>query len=146
MRQLWPILFLALGGAAGTLARVGLAGLVSRLHGGPWPAGTLAVNALGCLLFGTIWGVLTLRLPQLSPAWSLALLGGFCGAFTTFSTYAFDLARLGGMADPSGQAAVGGIGPALGYLLLSNVLGLGLVWLGARLLARWGAAAAGAGG
>ncbi|MEM8739157.1 MAG: CrcB family protein [Planctomycetota bacterium] len=127
MAKLMPVLLLAVGGAAGTLARVGLAALVQKAHGGPWPWGTLVVNALGCLLFGTLWGVFNLRLPHVSPLWSLALLGGFCGAFTTFSTFAFETHRLSGDA-PAAHA--------LGYLLLSNVAGLALVWVGAEHLAR----------
>ena len=130
-------MFLALGGAAGTLARVGLSSLVNRWHGSAWPTGTLVVNALGCLLFGTVWGLLTLRWPQLSPAWSVALLGGFCGAFTTFSTYIFDTQRI---------AVEGGVGSALGYLVLSNAVGLGLLWFGAVHVSRWGMAAAGSAG
>ncbi len=111
----------------GTLARVGLSTAVTKLHGSPWPLGKLVVNALGCLLFGTVWGVFTLRLTHVSPLWSLALLGGFCGAFTTFSTFAFEAHRL------SGQAS---IHHAIGYLILSNAAGLLLVWIGAEHLAR----------
>ena len=126
MPKLSTILLLALGGAAGTLARVGLAELVSRLHGGAWPIGTLVVNTLGCLLFGTVWGLLNERL-ALPSAWSIALLAGFCGAFTTFSTFAFDTHRLSSDLSP--------IHP-LGYLLLSNILGLFMVWLGAEHVGR----------
>lgn len=127
MSRLWPILLLALGGALGTLARVGLSAAVQKWHGGPWPWGTLTVNALGCLLFGTLWGIFNTRLPHVSQLWSLALLAGFCGAFTTFSTFAFETHRIAGDSP---------IRHAFGYLILSNVAGLTLVWVGAEHLAR----------
>jgi CrcB protein len=127
MSRLVPILLLMLGGAAGTLARVGLAAAVQRWHGGPWPMGTLVVNGLGCLLFGTLWGLFNTRWPEVSPLWSLALLGGFCGAFTTFSTFAFETHRL------SGEAS---LGHSFGYLIASNAAGLALIWLGAEHVSR----------
>ena len=153
MQRWLPLILLAAGGAAGTLARVGLTTLVGRLHGSPWPLGTLVVNSCGCLLFGTVWGLLQLRAQQgpVSPLWSLALLGGFCGAFTTFSTFAFDAVRLAGregavgLVGPGGLAGPGAIGGAAGYVLLSNAAGLVLVWVGFMLAARLGGGA-GAGG
>jgi CrcB protein len=76
--------WLALAGAAGTLARYGLCVLVPRWCGTGFPWGTLAVNALGCFLFGLVWT------RALSEQARLILLTGFLGAFTTFSTFAFD--------------------------------------------------------
>ena len=127
MARLLPILTLALGGAAGTLARVGLAAAVQRLHGSPWPLGTLAVNILGCLAFGLIYASLAAR-PSPSPLLTLLLLGGFCGAFTTFSTFAFDAHRL---------ARDGGLLQPLAYVLITNALGLTAFFLAAWLGSRW---------
>lgn len=53
-------------------------------NGFPW--GTFAVNVAGCLLIGILWGVAN-RFQNLSPAFSLFLIAGFCGGFTTFSTF-----------------------------------------------------------
>ncbi|MEM1110211.1 MAG: CrcB family protein [Planctomycetota bacterium] len=128
MTRVWPILLLAFGGALGTLARVGLASLVNRLHGGDWPLGTLAANAAGCFLFGLLFAVIDKNHP-LGPWAALALIAGFCGAFTTFSTFAFDTAHLA-----QGQAFAGANAwHALGNVLLHNVVGLTLLFAGMAL-------------
>ncbi|WP_041720541.1 fluoride efflux transporter CrcB [Pseudodesulfovibrio piezophilus] len=87
------ILFLSAGGAAGTLSRYWLSGVAQKLAGGSFPAGTFAVNMLGCLFFGTVWGFFENRLLPGSEIRLLALTG-FMGAFTTFSTYMFETAEL----------------------------------------------------
>jgi fluoride exporter len=87
------ILSLAIAGALGTLARFGLGGLVQRLHDGGFPWGTLAVNALGCFLFGVVWTLAEERL-VVSGETRLVALVGFMGAFTTFSTYAFETSAM----------------------------------------------------
>lgn len=86
-------LLVALAGAAGTLVRYGLAGWVQRVAGPGFPWGTLAVNLLGCLLFGLIVAVSEGR-ALVSPQARLVLLTGFMGALTTFSTFAFDTTQL----------------------------------------------------
>jgi CrcB protein len=53
-------------------------------NGFPW--GTFAVNVAGCLLIGILWGLAN-RFQNLSSAFSLFLIAGFCGGFTTFSTF-----------------------------------------------------------
>ncbi|MEE9405109.1 MAG: CrcB family protein [Algisphaera sp.] len=127
MPRILPILLLATGGALGALARVGLAATVQRLHGGPWPVGTFVANALGCLLFGLIMGAASAH-GRWSPAVTMALLGGFCGAFTTFSTFAHDAVR---------TANGAGLMQAAGVLMAHIVVGVGLMtaglWLGGRL-------------
>lgn len=89
MPHLTTLGLLALAGAAGTLCRFGLAGLANAILGKSFPWGTLAVNAVGCLLFGLIAPQVETRL-TLSPQARLMLLTGFLGAFTTFSTFAFE--------------------------------------------------------
>ena len=90
---LQSLMLMAAAGAAGALCRYGLAGAVQRLAGERFPAGTLAVNLLGCLLFGLVWGWLEGR-AGFSPQTRVVVLTGFLGAFTTFSTYAFETATL----------------------------------------------------
>ncbi len=84
----------ALGGAIGTLCRYGLSSAVMHYASHDFPWGTFAVNALGCLLFGVAASAADTQF-ELTPAARLLLLTGFMGAFTTFSTFAFDTAELG---------------------------------------------------
>ena len=76
------LILMALAGGAGALCRYGLGGVVQRL-----------VNLLGCLLFGLAWGWLEGR-AGFSPQTRVVVLTGFMGAFTTFSTFAFETAGL----------------------------------------------------
>jgi CrcB protein len=87
------IIWLAVAGAVGTLARYGVSNLVHRVHASSFPFGTLTVNLVGCFLFGLVWTLAEERL-VLSGAARLVLLVGFMGAFTTFSTYAFETGAL----------------------------------------------------
>jgi CrcB protein len=91
--EMSKILWLALAGIAGTLARYWLGGAVQGWSGPAFPWGTLAVNALGCLLFGFFWTLATER-GLLSPETRTVILVGFMGAFTTFSSFAFETAQL----------------------------------------------------
>ncbi|BBD07502.1 fluoride efflux transporter CrcB [Desulfovibrio ferrophilus] len=87
------LVLIALAGGAGALSRYGLAGLVQRWAGGSFPLGTFAVNMLGCLLFGLVWGILEER-AAFGPQARVIVLTGFMGAFTTFSTFAFESVAL----------------------------------------------------
>jgi CrcB protein len=87
------LFLLACAGGLGAVCRWGLAGLVHRLAGERFPIGTLAVNLVGCLLFGLVWGWLEGRV-GFSPQTRAVVLTGFLGAFTTFSTFAFETATL----------------------------------------------------
>ena len=84
---------LAAAGAVGTLARYGLSLVVQRWCGAGFPWGTLVVNVLGCFLFGIVWTLAEERL-VISPLARIILLVGFMGAFTTFSTFAFETAEI----------------------------------------------------
>jgi CrcB protein len=111
---------LALAGALGTLLRYALGGGVQRLIGSEFPWGTLTVNALGCFLFGVVWTMAEERL-VISGQTRFIVLTGFMGAFTTFSTYAFETA--GFLRDSQWLLAAGN-------LLGQNALGLACVFLG----------------
>jgi fluoride exporter len=117
------LVLLCVAGAAGTLARFFLAGIVQRLHPYDFPWGTLAVNALGCLLFGIVWSLAEGR-GVISPQTRAIILVGFMGAFTTFSTFAFETSQL----MHRGEMLAAG-----GNLLLSNVLCIVLVFAGIAL-------------
>lgn len=118
--MLFKLMWLFLAGGFGTLARYGLSGLVQRLFTAELPYGTFAVNAVGCLLFGFVWALADERL-IVSGETRFLILTGFLGAFTTFSTFAFET---GGMLrDFQGWYAAGNI-------LAHNVIGIGAALLG----------------
>lgn len=86
------LLYLALGGVAGTFARYGLQGLVQPA-GGTFPWGTLIVNLLGALLLGFLVRYL-LASGLVGPEVRAGLTIGFCGAFTTMSTFSYETVAL----------------------------------------------------
>jgi CrcB protein len=86
---LQKLLWIAVAGALGALARYGFGGLVQQRFGGSFPWGTFAVNVLGCFLFGLIWSLAEDRMLISSHTRTIALVG-FLGAFTTFSTFVFE--------------------------------------------------------
>lgn len=114
------LLWIALAGAAGTLARYGVHRGAVAVLGAAFPWGTLAVNGLGCLVFGYVWSRAqeqgTIPLEVATP-----LMIGFLGAFTTFSTFAFETTVL------LRQSAWGA---AAANMLMNQVLGFGLFALG----------------
>lgn len=81
------ILYIALGGVAGTVARYGLEGWVRGL------AGTLTVNLAGSFALGFIMRYAT-STAVISPDLRGALTIGFCGAFTTMSTFSYEAMSL----------------------------------------------------
>ena len=87
------IVLLIVFGAAGTLARYGLQGLVHDRAGGAFPWGTLAVNLSGCFFLGLI-AQYTLNHMLVPPEWRMAITIGFFGAFTTFSTFGWESVKM----------------------------------------------------
>jgi CrcB protein len=76
--------WVALGGAVGSMLRYGCSRV---LNVGVFPYGTLLVNVLGCLAIGLLWGLFT---RHASEGLRLLLVTGFCGGFTTFSTFTYE--------------------------------------------------------
>ena len=84
---------IAIFGAAGTLARYGLQGVVQIRAGSTFPYGTLLVNLTGCFLLGLI-GQFTLNRMVISPDWRVAIAVGFFGGYTTFSSFGWETAKM----------------------------------------------------
>ena len=84
---------LVTGGVAGTVARYALSGFVHRFTASDFPYGTLAVNLAGCLIIGFL-SALSDEKFLLGSNGRLLLMAGFCGAFTTFSTFMLETGNL----------------------------------------------------
>ncbi len=82
-----------LGGFLGSVSRYLTALLFIRLLPGTFPYGTFAANIAGCLLIGLVFSF-SERWAWLSPEWRLFLATGFCGGYTTFSSFAYENMRL----------------------------------------------------
>ncbi len=87
------ILYIALGGIAGTLSRYGLEGWIQSRTATGFPLGTLSVNVTGSLMLGFIIRVAT-GTALISPDIRAAVTIGFCGAFTTMSTFSYESVAL----------------------------------------------------
>ena len=79
------ILLVGIGSCFGGIARY-LISILMRTASNGFPWGTFTVNIVGCLLIGLLWG-LSLRIPHIPSAVNLLIGVGFCGGFTTFSTF-----------------------------------------------------------
>ena len=86
-----------------------------------FPFGTMTVNVLGCLIIGFLSGLNWNGGGWMSPSTKLLLTTGFCGGFTTFSTFSSEVVQL----LRSGQTAL-----AAGYAVLSVTVGVACVALG----------------
>ena len=113
------LVFIAIGGAGGALARHWLSNLVHDATASKFPFGTLSVNLLGSFCIGILYVVIVER-GFVHPDWRSVFIVGFLGAFTTFSTFSLESIAL----LENGQPAV-----ALGYVLLSVVTCISAVWL-----------------
>jgi CrcB protein len=88
------LIFVALGGGAGALARYLVGTQTLRLWGPNWPYGTFTVNVLGGLLMGALVGYLAHRGGADQERWRLLLGVGLLGGFTTFSSFSLETALM----------------------------------------------------
>ncbi len=114
------ILLVGVGGLIGSILRYLAAVVFSGHTSTGFPLATFTVNLLGCFLIGVIFA-LSERGDVLSPEWRIFLATGFCGGFTTFSSFSYESIRL--MQD--GQFLYLGLN-----VVLSVVLGFAATYLG----------------
>ncbi len=82
-------LWIALGAVAGASSRYFISGYVARTFATVFPYGTLMINITGSLLLG-FFLILAGERVLLDPRWRFLIAIGFCGSYTTFSSYAFE--------------------------------------------------------
>ncbi|OAV43024.1 fluoride efflux transporter CrcB [Lewinella sp. 4G2] len=115
-----PWLLVFLGGGLGSLCRYAISRLLplAELAEGDIPWATLLANALACLLLGVLLALLAKE--QLPKELSFLLVTGFCGGFSTFSTFSAELLSL---------LEAGHYGAALTYAAISLFTGLVAIWV-----------------
>jgi CrcB protein len=118
-------LLVALGGALGSVARFWVGGTVANRFGTRFPYGTFVINITACLIIGFSLEYLGKRV-ELTPAWRYLIPIGFVGAYSTFSTFEWEIFSTLQL----GAFLIAGL-----YLCLSALLGLVAVW-GGIVLAR----------
>lgn len=124
------VLAVAVGGAGGAVARFLVSLALARWLGASFPWGTLAVNVAGSFVLGAVAGVA--QVPGAVHPTARALVGtGFCGGFTTFSTFAVEtiamparLAALNAGANLAASCAAAAAGYWLGRTLRGGPVGV----------------------
>jgi fluoride exporter len=116
-------LYIAVGGALGSIARYWVGSTVSGRLGIKFPYGTFVINITACVIIGFALTYLGRR-AELNPAWRFLIPVGFVGAYSTFSTYEWET-----LSTLRSGAFFAGILYAVGSLLL----GLLAVWGGSVL-------------
>lgn len=112
------------GGFIGTCGRYLVGRWCSAMFHGSFPFGTFIVNVVGCFIIGLLFGLLE-KGNILSANENALLITGFCGGFTTFSTFANDMWTLGAKGDWLTSAI---------YLCLSIIIGISMVCGGRALI------------
>lgn len=118
--MLKTILYIAIGGAIGSVLRFLTTVLVSKFWSNQFPMATFIANFIGCFLIGLFIGILAKNnLADSNLKWFLVT--GFCGGFTTFSAFGMENYNL----FQNNNSLL-----AFGYIALSIILGLFAVWFG----------------
>ncbi|MCF6359781.1 MAG: fluoride efflux transporter CrcB [Cyclobacteriaceae bacterium] len=120
------LLLIGVGGMFGSIARYLTSQLLNRYFSEPLPVGTLVVNIVGAFLVGIIIG-LGERYRWFTEPWHFFLAVGFCGSFTTYSTFAYENYSL---------IKQGHISTLFFYISISLVVGILLAWAG-YVLSKW---------
>jgi CrcB protein len=123
---MWPVIAICLGASVGALSRWGLGLWLSPAGVIPW--GTLVANLVGGYLIGVCITVFQ-AMPQLDPLWRLALITGFLGALTTFSSFSAEVVDLLML-----QRYALAVGTASLHLVGSLLLTMAGIWSARQLL------------
>src|SRR5438128_736707 len=117
------ILYIAIGGVLGTLSRYLLQGWIQTRSGGVFPTGTILINVAGSFVLGFVIRYAT-GTTVISPELRGALTIGFCGAFTTMSTFSYESMTLLGDGDwmRAGLYMTGTIGGCLAAVMAGTGL------------------------
>lgn len=118
------LLFIALGGSMGAVARYLVIVGVGNTLGMHFPYGTLVVNVLGSFVLGMLVEIMALKWNVTQEVRALLVLG-VLGGFTTFSTFSLDVVL---------QLERGQLWPAITYVVSSVVLSIAALFLGLRLM------------
>lgn len=119
------LLAIALGGAVGSVLRYLVGVMVQRASHTGFPVGTLAVNIVGCVIVGAL--AAHFLNDETQPVLRAALTVGFCGGFTTFST--FTLETFGLLAGGDWPKAVAYVGASMFACIAGTMAGFRLVRL-----------------
>lgn len=114
------VLFVGLGGAAGSMLRYFVSVVTAKHYTASFPLATFIVNIAGCFIAGLIFGWISHETSE-AESLKLLLITGFCGGFTTFSAFALENVRL---------MNSGNMTTAVLYTLASVAVGLLAVWIG----------------
>ena len=118
--MLKTIFLIGIGGGAGSILRYLVSIYLLKYSKSTLPVATLLVNILGCLAIGILLGILGKQQIQ-NPNIKYLLVIGFCGGFTTFSTFAAENIQL---------LQTGNFLTVFSYITVSILLCLIAVWLG----------------
>jgi CrcB protein len=128
IQHVMPYLLVGLGSAIGGIARFVFARSVGGMVEGRFPMGTLLINVGGSFVLGALGALLAQRVVPSADALRMAVGVGFCGGFTTFSTFSLETHAL--LEDGAWLTAIAN-------MLLSVLAGLVAVRLGALAARSW---------
>lgn len=125
IRTLTAIALVGLGGAIGSILRYLSTLIVNKYYNNAFPLATFLINMLGCFLIGAFIGFYDKG--GVNENYKFLFITGFCGGFTTFSSFAYENTSLIG----SQNTLI-----AFAYIAASMLAGLVFVWLG-MMVGRW---------
>ena len=118
------LFYVGLGSCTGGICRYLTQQYIQKNYPSSFPFGTLAVNVVGCFIIGIVYG-LSLKGNFLSPQMRVLLISGFCGGYTTFSSFAYENISL---------IQDGEMFYTFLYIAFSIIIGFGSAYLGILLI------------